>query len=142
MPVRPILVVLSAAHVIACGSASSGPGPTPSLASFAGTYATQVTLKQNACGTITVQNNPTTVTHNAGTGAITLSHAGTTYSGTVGADSTFTTTSRAVDVGDGFSYAIAIAGRFRVNAFDADATVDRSGQGTSCRFVVHWAGTR
>jgi hypothetical protein len=101
-----------------------------------------VSLAQNSCGTITVQNNPTTVTHDAATGAVTFTHAGTTYSGSVGSDGAFTTVPREVNVGDGYLYTIALAGSFRTNGFDADATVDRTGQGAACRFVVRWVGTR
>jgi hypothetical protein len=94
---------------------------------------------------VTVQDNATTVTHVVATGAVTFFHAGITYTGTVkAADSTFTTPARAVNVNDGFNYSIGLAGRFTANAFDADATVDRTTQqgGSPCQFIVHWAGTR
>jgi hypothetical protein len=133
-----------AAILIGCGG-SSDPGGTnqpPPSTGFAGTYATTVTLAQNTCGAITVQSLPTVVTHNVASGAVTLVHGGTTYSGSVAADSTFTTTPRDVDVGDGFQYRITVAGRFGNRSFVADATVDRSGGGASCQFVAHWVGSR
>jgi hypothetical protein len=132
---------LFTASALACGGSSDGPSAaTPQ--SLSGTYSTRVTLVQNNCGTITVHDNPTTVVHNASSGAITLMHAGTTYAGTVQADSSFATTPRAVDVNDGFQYTIQISGRFRASTFEADATVDRARQGITCRYTVHWAGTR
>ena len=132
---------------IACGGSTTSPGSTTTnpgtqTGSFAGNYATRVTLTSNNCGTINVQDNSTVVTHDAASGAVTFTHAGFTYSGTVKADSTFTTTPRAVNVNDGFNYSIAIAGRFRALALDADATVDRTGGSAACRYVVHWAGSR
>jgi hypothetical protein len=89
-----------------------------------------------------VQNNPTVVTYDASTRAVTFTHAGTTYSGTVAADNSFTTPARAVNVNDGFSYSIGLAGTFKTNGFDALATVDRTGSGSACRFTVNWAGTK
>ena len=109
---------------------------------FAGTYATRVTLVQTACGPVTVQDNPTVVTYDPSSSAVTFTHAGNTYSGTVKTDSSFTTVPRTVDVGDGFIYTIALAGRFRPSAFDADVTVDRTGNSTTCRYMVHWAATK
>ena len=141
---KAILAMGVAAIFVGCGgSKSTGTNPPrPSSTGFAGTYATQVTLAQNTCGAITVQSVPTAVTHNVPSGAITLVHGGTTYSGSVSADSTFMTTPRDVDVGDGFQYRITIAGKFGNRSFVADATVDRSGTGTQCQFVAHWVGSR
>ena len=133
-----------AAILVGCGGSSdpSGTNQPPPSTGFAGTYATQVTLAQNTCGAITVQSLPTVVTHNVASGAITLVHGGTTYSGLIAADSTFTTTPRDVDLGDGFQYRITVAGGFGNRSFVADATVDRSGGVGSCRFVAHWVGSR
>lgn len=130
----------------ACGSGSDSggtpPPPPPPTGAFAGTYATQVTLVENSCGSVTVQSLPTTVTHNATSGAVSLTHGGTTYSGSAATDGAFTTSPRDVDVGDGYQYRITVAGRFGTGSFVADATVDRSGNGPACRFVAHWIGTR
>jgi hypothetical protein len=126
---------------VAC--ASSDARSAAPVVDFGGNYSTVVSLAENTCGTITVQNNPTVVTYDADSGAVTLAHAGVVYTGHVTAtDSAFTTVPRQVNVGDGFTYTIAIAGRFMENAFDANASVDRTRQGNACRFLVHWAGTR
>jgi hypothetical protein len=142
-----LLATVVIAAIAGCGAGGSGDGgtinpPPPTQSAFAGTYNTAVTLAQNSCGSITVQSLPTTVTHTAGNAAVVLVHGGTTYPGTVAADSTFTTTPVDVDVGDGFQYRITLAGRFGNRSFVADATVDRSGTGGSCRFVAHWVGSR
>lgn len=118
------------------------PPPPPPVSPFAGTYATAVSLSSTTCGPVTVQSLPTTVAHNAGSTSISMVHGGTTYPGTVAADSTFTTTPVDVDVGDGFQYRITITGRFGTRSFVADATVDRNGSGGACRFVAHWVGSR
>ena len=128
-----------------CGGVSSTvpPPPPPGTGPYAGTYATHVTLVQNGCGAVTVQDNPTVVTHDLASGVVTLTHAGQVYPGRVQADRTFTTTPADVNVNDGFHYLIALAGRFGTGSLEADATVDRSGGNVAgCRFVVHWAGTR
>jgi len=144
--VRLALLGMSIVLVGACGGGGGdddGTTPPPPAASpFAGTYATAVTLASNSCGPVTVQSLPTTVTHTAGSSAVTLVHGGTTYPGTVAADSTFTSSPVNVDVGDGFQYLIIVAGRFGNRSFVADATVDRSGGSGPCRFVAHWVGTR
>ena len=133
--------IVTTLFTLAC--ASSDAGSIVSVVDFGGNYTTIVSLAENSCGAITVQNNPTVVTHDTDSGAITLTHAGVVYTGRViVSDSSFTTVARQVNVGDGYMYRIEIAGRFRANAFDASATVDRTKQGEACRFVVHWAGTR
>lgn len=137
-----ILATAVAVIAIGCSGNSDSSSPPPSPPGFTGTYATQVTLAQNTCGTITVQSLPTVVTHSVASGAITLVHGGTTYSGSVAADSTFTTVPRDVNVRDGFQYRINITGRFGNRSFVADVTVDRSGSGIPCQFVAHWVGSR
>jgi hypothetical protein len=143
---RYLLVAPLLLGMIACGS-STTTGPkttttTPGPGPFAGIYATRVTLLQSSCGAVTVQDNPTTVTHDTATRAVSFAHVGQTYSGTVGADSSFTTVPRQVNVNDGFLYTITLAGKFRPLAFDADATIDRTGGGGPCRFSVRWQATR
>jgi hypothetical protein len=138
------VTALACSLVTACGSSvTTGPqttGPTPGP--YAGTYATRVTLTQSSCGAITVQDNPTTVTHDTATKVVTFSHAGQTYSGAVATSGAFTTTPRQVNINDGFLYTIALAGQFRTAAFDADATIDRTGGSGACRFTVRWQATR
>ena len=139
-PMRAQTIVITLLS-IAC--ASSDARSTVPVVDFGGNYATIVSLSESTCGAITVQNNPTVVTHETDSGAVTLTHAGVVYTGRViASDSSFTTVPRQVNVGDGYTYRIAIAGRFRENAFDASASVDRTKQGEACRFVVHWVGTR
>ena len=124
--------------IVAIGGCNSQPLISP--LGFSGLYATTVTLGQNSCGAVTVQNNNTNVVHNSLTGAVTLTHAGQTYSGTVASNGSFTTTPKAVNVGDGFNYSITIAGQFVGNTLTADVTVDRTGQGSACQYIVHWTG--
>ena len=125
-------------------AAWASPPSSVAAPSFAGTYATRVTLKRDDCGGVKVEDNPTTVTHDTATSIVTLRHAGTTYGGRVGADSTFRTQPKPVDVNDGFVYTIAISGKFKANAFEAEATVDKTAKsgGAKCRFVVGWVGTK
>jgi hypothetical protein len=92
---------------------------------------------------VTVQDNPTLVTHDPSSATLSVSHAGQSYAGTVSPSGTFTTTPKTVDVHDGFVYTIGIAGQFGGVGFEADVTVDRSGPvGVVCRYQVHWTGTR
>jgi len=131
--------------LVATGSSGFRRQPTPRhppAASVAGEYATKVTLKHDDCGGVTVQDNPTVVTHDTASAIVTLRHAGTTYGGKLAPDSTFTTVPKEVNVNDGFVYTITVKGRFRANGFDAETTVDKVGSATKCRFVVTWSGTR
>ena len=127
--------------LIAGGACRSSPA-APDDPSLSGTYATHVTLVQDGCGGTRVQDNSTLVTHNVETSAITLQHGGQAYFGTVKSDKTFTTAPGTVDVGDGFIYVITLAGQFGTGTFTADVTVDRSANGVTCRYLVHWVGTR
>jgi hypothetical protein len=109
---------------------------------FAGVYDTEVTLVQNGCGAVTVENRTTTIEHRPGDSSFALVHAGLSYAGTVAADSTFHTSVTTVDGGDA-RYAIAIAGRFTRTGFRALVTVDRHPtSGSACRYVVRWLGVR
>ena len=146
MRYRTMRLVMVIALSVACGGGDADSDgtttPPPPPTGFAGTYATQVTLVSTTCGPVTVQSLPTVVGHNVSSGAVTLTHGGTAYSGTVAADSTFNTAPVSVDVGDGFQYSVSVAGKFGVRSFTADATVDRSGNGAACRYVAHWVGSR
>ncbi len=139
---RTMWLALAASMVPGCsGSNTATPPPPPAQSSFAGTYPTRVTLVQSGCGPVTVQDNPTVVAHVPETSSLTLTHAGQEYAGTVSATGRFTTAPRAVDVQDGFIYAIAITGQFAGTGFAADVTVDRTGNGSApCRYTVHWVG--
>ncbi len=131
---------LALCAITACGKASA----TEPNAGFAGTYATRVSVTQNACGAVTVMDMPTVVTHTPSNGAINLLHAGTNYPGTVTADSSFTTTPVTLNVGDGNRYLMTIAGKFSATGFDALVTLDRTtiSSGATCRYIVRWIGTR
>jgi hypothetical protein len=126
-----------------CGGSGTAPPPPPAPVTFSGTYGTRVTLVQSACGAVTVQDNPTVVTHDPSSGAVSFGHAGQTYPGTVASSGAFTTTPRVLDVHDGFIYTIGIAGQFAATGFEAEVTVDRAGPGSVvCRYLVHWTGAR
>ncbi len=136
---------LIAAAALSMCSACSSPGPTQTTPpSFAGTYSTVVAVTENACGSVTVMDMLTFVTHDVSTGSVQLSHAGTNYQGTVKADSTFSTVPLTLTFGDGNSYRMTIAGKFATKAFDALVTLDRTtiATGAMCRYVVRWIGTQ
>ena len=124
----------------ACGDDSSGPGQTQ--LSVGGTYNTAVTLQQNACTGITVQTFTTTVTHTPGATALTLTHAGNSYTGSVQPNGSFTTTPKAVGSATE-THTLTIAGTFSTTAIDATVTanVQRTGS-ANCQYVVKWAGPR
>jgi hypothetical protein len=136
-------VMVACAALMAACSESSSPGPIVPTPTIAGTYQTSVSLTANTCTGITVQDNPTVVGHTTGASAITLTHAGSTYSGTLAQDSTFITAPNAITVGTA-THTITLAGKFRPNTFTADATsnVTGTGSGAPCQYVVHWVGTK
>jgi hypothetical protein len=105
--------------------------------SVAGTYDTAVSLISSNCP-FTVQSNPTQV-RSTGPTTITLTHAGTTYSGIIEPDSSFVTQQKVVTVG-GTSYRITIAGDFTPAGLDAQVTVVFGS--TPCTAIVRWLGPR
>ncbi len=125
------------------GLATHAPGVVHD--SISGEYRTAVTLTTTTCGPIHVEDNPTVVAYDSTAHGLTFTHAGTTYAGRLApSDSSFVTTPKVVDINDGHTYTIAMEGRFTRDGFIADAVVDRttSSSGESCRFTVHWVGTR
>ena len=122
-----------------CGS-TNGPG---NLISVGGTYATAVTLGQNTCGNVTVQPNPTTVTHTAGATTLSLTHAGNTYNGTLSSGGTFTMSPLTLS-SSGQTFTIGIQGTFSTTGFQATVTVDvqQPGPPPTCQYVVQWVGTK
>ena len=118
-----------------CAGTSSVPA-----SQIAGTYQTAVSLTSSTCSGITVQNNPTTVAHTAGATTFTLTHAGQTYNGTLGANDAFTTAARPIPVGT-TTHTLTISGSFTTAGFVADVTAVVTGS-ASCQYVVHWQGTR
>src|SRR5438270_9753739 len=127
-----------AAAILIAATASCGGSSGPAVLSVGGTYATQVTLLPdgNSCGSVQVQNNPTTVDQTPGSGSLALTHAGNRYPGTVDRTGLFSTP--AVVVAGNFN--ISIAGQFNVTGFDATVQVDQLSP--PCGYKVHWVGTK
>ena len=132
---------LVAAVAVACSSCGdSDPGPIPGAISVGGTYQTAVTLVSNDCPGQTVQQHPTVVNHVQGGEALSLVHAGSTYSGTLTNDGAFTTTP-VTQVFDGISYVISISGQFTETTIDA-AVLVQAGRQPPCSFTARWAGPK
>ncbi len=129
-PVATLALAIIVAPNLACSSDESSSGGGLDLS---GTYNTDVTLLSSTCA-FTVQDNPTTVRVNST--AITLTHAGNSYSGIIEPDSSFATQEKVV----GGIYHIAIAGDFTAAGIDAQVTVNWSN--TPCNAVVRWVGPR
>jgi hypothetical protein len=128
----------AAAIAFACSSSSETPAP-PEI-SVGGTYQTAVTLESSTCVGQTVQTHPTIVTHVPGATAVSLSHAGSSYSGTLAADGSFITPP-VTQVFSGISYQISISGQFSLTAIDALVTV-AAGVQPPCSFTARWAGAK
>lgn len=126
---------------IALAACSSGTDEDPSP--IAGTYQTAVSITSNSCTGIAVSPNPTRISHSAGATTFTLTHANNTYNGTLGANNTFTTSSKSIVAGSA-THTLSIAGQFTTDAFTATVTVNvtGSGNGAPCTYVVHWDGTK
>jgi hypothetical protein len=129
---------------LGCGG-GGGPvsPPTPAGIQVGGQYATAVTLSEDTCGDTVVQSLPTTVAQTAGQTRFTLTHGGTSYSGTLSTDGSFRTDPLSVGSA-GSVLAIAIEGRFSARGFDAVVAVgvDKSPPAADCRYLVRWAGTK
>jgi hypothetical protein len=123
------------------GVAVTGPG----VLSVGGTYQTEVTLVagSNTCGSASVQNNPTVVTHPPGAHTLVLAHAGNAYPGTVDSTARFATAPKAIS-GGGSKYTLTINGQFTLTGFDASVLVDiqRPTAPQMCSYLVHWVGTK
>ena len=137
-------VIGLAAVVAACGAAT-GPGGGPSVLSVGGTYQTHVALvaDSNSCGAVTVQDNPTVVTHTPGARVLSLTHAGYTYEGTIDSTAHFATTPTAISIG-GTQYTLTIKGQFDLTGFDAAVHVDvqQATPPQACSYLVDWVGTK
>ena len=99
-------------------------------------------MTQNTCPNVTVQVQPTTVTHAVGATTLTLTHAGNSYSGTVQRNGAFSTTPKALTAG-AETHTLTIAGMFSTTAIDATVTavVQRSGS-ADCQYTVKWVGPK
>ena len=132
-------LVLFAAVATACSSNNGGSGPGPVI-SVGGTYQTAVTLVSNTCPGQTVEQHSTTVNHEPGATALSLTHAGSTYNGTLASDGSFIT-STVTQVFGAISYDISINGEFSETAMDALVTV-QAGRQPPCFFTARWAGPK
>lgn len=130
----------------ACGNGSSGAPAVPTtptnVLAVAGTYPTRATLiaDRNTCGAVTVQDNPTTVTHTAGSAEISLSHAGSTYRGTIDNTGRFSTPAANFVFPDA-EYSIGLSGQFSTTGFTATVELTKRA-GTTCTYTVSWVGTK
>ena len=131
------------AGVLGCGSSKGDPIVPTTQLSVAGVYPTTVAITSDACGGSVVQDNPTTVTHVAAATTLSLSHAGSVYSGTVQPNGQFSTTPAAAVIGSA-SYVVAMSGQFTVTGFTSTVTVDKTDAAhpSGCRYVVRWTATR
>ena len=139
-PLRPFL----AAALLGAGgafAALSGQAPPPAPQSFAGRYATAVTLRDNDCGPVTVQSMPTTVRHAAGDTALAITHGPLTYDGMVRADGSFRMRPLSLPPDGGVVTTITINGRIAGGRLSAAVRVD-VGRGPPCHYTVDWSGTR
>lgn len=135
---------LAAAAMLAISCRGDG-GPGPTALSVGGTYQTQVSLVagRNTCGAVTVQNNPTVVTHSPGAHTLSLTHAGHAYPGTIDSIARFATPPTTIS-GGGSQYTLTITGQFTLTGFAADVQVDVHQPQTpqTCSYLVHWVGTK
>ena len=135
------MAVLIGTSVVRSGRSMTG----PPLLSVAGTYQTQVSLvpDRNTCGAVTVQDNPTLVTHTPGARVLALTHAGHPYQGTIDSAARFATTPTTLSVRGG-QFTLTIDGQFKRSGFDATVEVDvrQSMTPQQCLYFVHWVGRR
>jgi hypothetical protein len=131
----------------ACGGGSSASPTTPTTPSnqlaVAGSYATRATViaERNTCGAVTVQDNPTTVTHTAGSTEISLGHAGSTYRGSIDNAGRFTTPAANFPFPDA-DYTIGLSGQFSTTGFTATVELTKRAGTTTCTYAVGWVGTK
>jgi hypothetical protein len=134
---------LAFAGILSCGN-SNGSVVQPTLPlRVAGSYPTTVAITSDACGGSVVADNPTAVTHIVGAATLSLSHAGSVYSGTIQTNGQFSTTPASAVIGSA-SYVVAMSGRFTTTGFTSTVTVDKTDAAHpgGCRYVVAWTATR
>jgi len=106
------------------------------MLSVGGTYQTQVTLLPgNTCSGVTVQNNPTTVTHNPGAQTLSIRHASINAAETIDSTAHFSTDPTTVS-----SFTVTITGQFSLTGLDATVTLTQAQP--PCQYMVHWVGTK
>jgi hypothetical protein len=137
-----ILAVVPIAAPACGGDGSTSPAPSNVLA-VAGSYPTRATViaDRNTCGSVTVQDNPTTVTHTPGATALSLAHAGSTYNGTVDRSGRFSTPAANFPFPDA-DYTIGLSGQFSTTGFTATVELTKRVGGTTCTYAVGWVGTK
>ena len=141
-----VCVVAVAVSSVACGGGQGSPS-TPTTATnilaVAGTYPTRATViaDRNTCGAVTVQDNPTTVTHTAGGTDLSLGHAGSTYRGTIANSGRFSTPPVNQSFADG-DYTISVSGQFSTTGFTATVELTRRSGTATCSYAVNWTGTK
>lgn len=126
------------------GSPTAPPPPAP-VSPIAGRYDVTVTLGTNSCGAVTVQPQPTTVTHAAGDSRFTLMHGANAFAGTLSADLSFVTDPLTLPGGDGSTLTVRLQGRFPSQALEANVTVEvrnRPVAPATCSYVVVWTGVK
>jgi hypothetical protein len=119
---------------------SPPPPPAPRLLSVGGGYSVAVALLDNTCGSVTVQTQPTSVSHEIGASTFTLTHL-LTYRGQVASDGRFTTEPLVLN-DSGSTTTLTIEGRFTVAGFDATVAVNVQRASGACVYHVGWAGTK
>ena len=147
VPSRGLTALLLAAVVVLAGcggdddsSATDEPSVTgtPNEDTVAGSYDTKVELLDSTCEGIEVADNETTVEQDGD--SVTLIHAGISYVGPLREDGSFATAQAQVTVGAD-THALAIAGTFGDDGFDAQVVAEVTGSQT-CGYTVSWTGTR
>jgi hypothetical protein len=128
------------------GSPDARPPPDadivdPDVLRVGGNYATDVRLASSSCSGIQVMDNPTAVAHAPGATALTLTHAGTGYPGTVQRDGSFATEVVAIPL-PGETHRARVAGAFSATGFEATFTADVERAAGNCAYAVEWVGTR
>lgn len=122
---------------------SPSTSPSPGQLSVAGEYATEVAIQESSCPDLEVQPMTTTVEHEPGSSDVDLTHAGTTYDGSLQPNATFQTAAKSV-VADGERHTLSIVGRFSATGFVArvDAVREQDQAPKVCEYVVTWVGTK
>ena len=144
--VRPALVIAALAAA-ACGGSGSPPAapssPAAPVLSVGGAYQITPSLLQNGCGQVEVQPGPAAVVHTPGATTFTLTHVALSHNGTIDARGAFSTTPRAIAVGNGSTDTVTIAGTFATAGFDATVTVEEAHAGASpCAYTVRWVAAK
>ena len=135
-----LTLFLVAAVAAACSSCSDTPTPAPPGDQRRRDLPDRGDARSNDCPGQTVEQHPTVVNHAPGGEALSLVHAGSTYSGTLTADGAFSTTP-VTQVFDGISYVISISGQFTETTIDALVLVE-AGRQPPCSFTARWAGPK